>query len=83
MCNCWKTHHVLYFLAGAAFWEALIRLEYHFSGSLPRSHWGVIVSSANNLYFLGGALLLSGLLLILARGHRMCKCGAKDSCCNS
>lgn len=70
MCNCWSTDHLLYMLAGASFWEAIIHVLLHFSGALPLTVWGFTMTQQNNLIIVGGALLLGFVFLYLAKRAR-------------
>ena len=75
MCKCWSTHHLLYMLAGASFWEALGHVLLHFSGALPLTVWGFALTQQNNLIIVGGALVLGFIFLYLANragGHPNC-----------
>lgn len=66
MCKCWSTHHILYMLAGASFWEALGHVLLHFSGSLPLSLGGFLLTRQINLLIVGVAFLLGFVFLYLA-----------------
>ncbi len=74
MCKCWSTHHLVYMLAGAAFWEALTHLLLEYSGALPLSYWGFMLTKQNNLIVMGVALLIGFILLYSAKksGHSNC-----------
>lgn len=79
MCTCFSKKNVLYFLAGAAFWEALVHIGLHFYGLLPLSVMGYTITPAYNLYVIVGSLVLCVGLLWLARCSH-CS-GQKESCC--
>lgn len=76
MCSCWSSHHVLYMLAGAAFWDALRHLSFEFSGTLPLSYWGFMLTKQNNLIFMGIALLIGFILLYAAKKPGQSNCSS-------
>ena len=71
--TCW-THHILMFLAGAAFWEALVHLSLQYSGLLPLDYYGFTLTTSYNMFAIGGAALLSVVLLWFA-----CRCEDYDA----
>ncbi len=79
MCNCWATHHLFYFLAGASFWEALVHISLQFSGVLPVTYWGVTITNNVNFFAIGSAIILCLIFLFLAKTFGGCTCG-KSSC---
>lgn len=82
MCKCWSLHHLWFFLAGAAFWEAVAHVGLQAHGLLPITVWGMTVTESSNYIVIGFALLLC--LLFLFLGHRKsCSCSTSSSskCC--
>lgn len=67
-CNCFSKHNFLYFLAGAAFWEALIHVSLHFSGALPLNYWGYTITPTNNMYI----IIIAGLISVGALWFARC-----------
>lgn len=81
MCKCWSLQNMWYFLAGIAFWEALVHLSLQFSGALPLTLWGVAITATSNHVIIGSAALLFFLFLYLGHSGACCKPDSKDSSC--
>jgi len=80
MCTCWAKQHILYFFAGAAFWNALTHVFVHYAGVLPLTVWGYTITSSNNPVFIGVSAGICLLALLAARTVGNCACcSANDS----
>jgi hypothetical protein len=81
MCSSWSLHHLWYFCAGAAFWDALVHTGLHLNGLLPLSFYGFTITTSANYLLIGFAAFLCCLFLYL--GHAS-KCrNADQKCCET
>lgn len=77
MCSVCSKKHFMYFLAGAAAWEAFGHVLIHFSNKLPIDIFGITLTQQLNTIIIVVAGVISVGLLIAARGgncENSCKC---------
>ena len=79
MCSLCSKHHFLYFLAGAAAWEAHGHLMLHFGNVLPINLWGFTLTQQVNTIIIAVAGIISIGLLFIAKS-RKCNCAHNSSC---
>ncbi len=75
MCSTCSKKHFLYFLSGAAAWEALGHLMLQFGNVLPFTLWGITIThQLNNIIIAVAGVISIGLLFIAKSGQCDCSC---------
>lgn len=64
---------VLYFIAGAAFWEAFVHIDLQLLGMVPFKAWGYTITPQLNMVIVLGAIALCVFLVAVAR-RMACDC---------
>lgn len=64
---------IMYFISGAAFWNALVHIQVQLLGRIPFKLWGYLITPQVNMTIIICSLMLSCLLFIIAR-TLSCRC---------